>query len=400
MSVINIANIGGRYPSISPRALPENGAQISTNLLARTPEFRPLHQDLAVATVPVNNPRTLHRLARKADGTFNSDMAAGWISSDRVVNYVKGPLNDDTTDRGYYTYGDGLSPPGTIDTSLVSRQLGVPAPTTAPTGSITLGDEFTPEELAAGLLAAQQAAHDALANNTSIAWLGANHPGTGRPGYIDRASMTADIPDGSQVLRVFRVSSAGGANNGVITNTYSSLTPEQASWIFDPALGGFYATANGTHPAWTGNVNDHYCIPLAVYGRTNILTVASSFALQDVKRPGSVSAGYPDGELLFTGPQVSTIVSAVNALISPTGNTIGPALESLKAKASDVMALIDTGSGGAVKASVAQFYAGVANPAIASASDVLAELIWQKAQAIATAPAPFVAPVYPNNNDR
>ena len=147
MAIIKITNFAGELPSVSPRTLPAAAAQIARNLLASTPEFRPLPSDVAVAVSTIINPKTLHRLARKADGSFSADMAVGWITSSQEVSYVKGQIDDDTTERTYYTFDDGLTPPRALDALGRDRKMGVPQPGNAPGTELAAGanafDQYT-----------------------------------------------------------------------------------------------------------------------------------------------------------------------------------------------------------------------------------------------------------------
>ena len=145
MSAITIPSVGGIRPSTLPRALVPNDGQTANNILARTSEFRPLQNDLVVRVDSgIDNPKTLYRTARDANGNFTSDMTVNWRADAKDVNYVKGQVNDDKTERTYYTQGDGLAAPRVFSVAEVNpnggfkvgidKLLGVPAPATAPLG--------------------------------------------------------------------------------------------------------------------------------------------------------------------------------------------------------------------------------------------------------------------------
>lgn len=150
MAVFKIENFGGELPSVSPRALPADAAQTNRNLFLATREFRPLKADAPVASCEAGT-KTLHRFARKPDGTFNSDPTTGWITSTDERSYVKGQINDERTERTYLTFDDGSARPRVIDASGADRLLGVPRPT-KPTVAGVIKDEFTVEEASAFLL--------------------------------------------------------------------------------------------------------------------------------------------------------------------------------------------------------------------------------------------------------
>lgn len=144
MASIKIDNFGGELPSVSPRSLPADAAQENRNLYLATREFRPLKADATVAACP-SGTKTLHRFARKADGSFNADTTTGWITSTQERSYVKGQINDERTERTYYTVDDGSVRPRAIDVNGADRVLGVPRPTKT-TVSLDVVEEFTPEE--------------------------------------------------------------------------------------------------------------------------------------------------------------------------------------------------------------------------------------------------------------
>lgn len=145
MPVIRLQNFGGELPSASARALPPNAARTSRNLLATSGEFRPLASDLATATAGVSNPKTLYRMSRGVGGAFNTIMATGWIANAAEVNYVKGQIDDDLTERTYYTFGDGSAPPRATNVNSVDRLLGVPPPN-KPAATHNVVNEYTVDE--------------------------------------------------------------------------------------------------------------------------------------------------------------------------------------------------------------------------------------------------------------
>ncbi len=146
MPVIKFDNFGGEFPSVSPRNLPPGAAQVHRNLYLLTGEFRPLKTDTNVATT-TSGTKTLHRFARAADGSFNQTFTSGWITSTGERSYVKGQINDERTERTYYTFDDGSARPRITDVNGSDRVLGVPRPT-KPTVTLNAADELTAEEAA------------------------------------------------------------------------------------------------------------------------------------------------------------------------------------------------------------------------------------------------------------
>lgn len=134
MTVIKIDSFGGEMPSVSPRALPANAAQINSNLFLASPEFRPLMQDEAIGTAAADT-KTLHRLHGSTT----------WISSTQERSYVKGQVNDEKTERTYLTADDGSATPRAIDNAGADRTLGVYRPA-KPAVALVATDEITQDE--------------------------------------------------------------------------------------------------------------------------------------------------------------------------------------------------------------------------------------------------------------
>lgn len=144
MTAFNIVNFGGEQPSVSPRAIQAPFAQKNRNLLLTTAEFRPLSTDRDVADVPAGT-NTIYRFSRDVTGAFNATPGTNWITSTELRSYVKGQVNDERTERTYYTNDMGTSRPRAVDNNGQDRLLGVPRP--GPVGvTPNITDEFTPEE--------------------------------------------------------------------------------------------------------------------------------------------------------------------------------------------------------------------------------------------------------------
>ena len=144
MTIIKIDNFGGELPSVSPRAVQAPFAQKNLNLYLATTEFRPLAQDISVASAPAGT-RTLHRFSRDATGAFNATPGTNWITSTELRSYVKGQINDERTERTYLTIDDGSARPRVIDNTGQDRLLGVPKPASVALEHIVT-EEFTPDE--------------------------------------------------------------------------------------------------------------------------------------------------------------------------------------------------------------------------------------------------------------
>lgn len=379
MATLVINNIGGVFPAILARNLPDTGAQKAENLLARTPEFRPLADDSNASTAPAGT-QTLYRFARKDDGTFNSDPSTGWLTSTSYISYVKGQLDDDAKERTYYTYNDGSAAPRARDVTGADRVLGVPAPAKL-SGLLTVVDEFTTEERTAGIDAITVEAEEILADNITTAYTGMTSPGTGTAGLVDWVTLDPSRADPGHVLRVFRLSSTTGTL-GAITNTYSSMPVETASWVTDPRLGGYIYTGNNSL-SWAGGNYDHVAVPLPVYAKGFTFdSTAAAADLATLQTPGTSSP-------LLTGSQITELMNYINDQINPAGQSLKPKFDALKAKAADVLALFNGDASAVSKAEVQSFYTSVAQSVITSETNSFAEAIFLMASNIATA-EPFV----------
>ena len=143
MTIIKIDNFGGELPRVSPRALGE-AAQVNSNLLATSTEFRPLQADATITTAPAGA-QTLYRMSRDGSGNLHTSDSAGWIAEATYKSYVKGQIADDATERTYVTFNDGSAAPRAIDATGQNRVLGVPNPASL-TVALNAVDEFTQDD--------------------------------------------------------------------------------------------------------------------------------------------------------------------------------------------------------------------------------------------------------------
>lgn len=292
MSVVKITQIGSVRPSVHPRALANDDAQAVRNLLARTNEFRPLGTDVQVATSAVANPQLLYRMPRKADGSLNSDMSQGWITSGHVTNYARGQLDDNTTERTYYTRADGSEPPRVLDATGQDRQLGVPAMTTPPVAQVQTVYSFTEEQKRIENGQAQQLVVQMAEAHAQPALVGPvfggsvwtisrladpNGPiigedpltGTPPPGWLLESNVNPSDESRCILLRVFALD----PSTKRIISTYSGMPTTEATWVLDPALGGYYADrpAGVTLPSWADGHSAWWVIPLRAYAQADRL---------------------------------------------------------------------------------------------------------------------------------
>jgi hypothetical protein len=379
--VIRIQQFGGMKPSSAARALPDVGAQAAVNLDPTTMEFRPLDADTqVVASSGATNPTTLYRLDRKVDGSFNTTMTSGWIVRGADMSFVRGQINNDTTERTYATFNDASQAPRDYDVNDTStgRQLGVPAPATKPTITVNVVDEFTTDERSSGIAAAYGLVTQAIRDALTLSWLGDTNPGTTTSGYVNYQDPPYTPITQAQQARCYRLASVNGADNGALVNTYSSAGPDAFTWIWDAQVHPILATSISSSPSWQGGspgqYYDHLCIPFFAYGKGySINTSQLTTALAAIARPGATA-----GEKLLTSDQISGttgIVTRMTTYTNPAG-TIKPQIDALKQKVSQIKVLLDGGATAAAAAQMATFYAktdvkAVFDTAIANIADTI-----------------------------
>lgn len=354
MAVIRIVDFGGLVPRLDARMLPAGAAQTASNLAQGTPEFRPVPAaTTVVAASGVTNPLTIYRLQRKADGAFNTDFtsASTWKINAAYVNYVRGQNNGDETERTYLSFNDGSAAPRVIDATGSDRQLGVPKPGGEPGVLVNAADEFTDEDRAYQINhIAEYIRNTAKAFFLTPVWRGADRPGTGTSGYMDRDTVPGIDPEEGQQLRVFRYSSTGGALGGTVSNLYTGA-PGSFDWMF--SIDGFWKTATASWPSWAGTTNDHWCIPFHAYGLTyDINEVSLLGTLEGMEKPGADA-----GTKLLTPAQAAAIKDAVVEMSTNQWTDVQPKINALRAKYTQVKTLLDGGTNSTQKAAITAFYA-------------------------------------------
>jgi hypothetical protein len=352
VAVIKITNFGGLRPRVSPRALPDDGAQTANNLMPTTTEFRPLLDDsTTVANSGVNNPVTIYRLQHNADGSLNTDFATAgrWQISGVEKSFVKGQLNDDATERTYVTFNDASQAPRVIDATGEDRKLGVPAPTSALTVAVDTSGRFSPDDRTTALQAALQTALTAVRANVTPVWRGAPHPGTSVAGYVDAtAANNFAVPNDQYMARAYRLSGVGGS----VSNPYSTVPAANFSWIFDPLLGGSAGTAAAS-PAWAGGAGTpHWVLEFSAYGLTfDLDSAACTTALAAIPMPGMT-----DGTKLLTTAQVTEVVNKLVEVVDYNGADIKPKIDALSSQVTAIKTLLDGSATASIAATVQAFY--------------------------------------------
>ena len=135
--LIHLKDFAGLVPKISDRSIPPNAASVATNTQLYSGEVRGLREPLNVADLSAE-PFTVKRAYRLSDGSTSiADAPGDWVAfDDEEVNFIRGSLKNDQFDR-YYAAGGTQAPvvasAATWAASGTPYDLGVPAPTVAPT---------------------------------------------------------------------------------------------------------------------------------------------------------------------------------------------------------------------------------------------------------------------------
>jgi len=387
VAVLKFTALGGIEPSVPARALADNGAQLARNINPGSPTFRPLLGDEVVATSEYASPQTLYRFDRNPDGTLNTNEAAGWKTNPGVLNLVHQQLNDDVTGKIYYTPADGSAPMRWHNAAGTDRQVGVPAPTAAPTiDSINDSYVFTQDVRGAELRAVLAQAERIVLANCAPAWAGPDTPlpeGWVRSSDFVQPSDPRYAQAQREVLRVFAL--RGGATAGsAIANTFSAMPPAEAAWVLDPTLGGETITLNGTEPvpAWAAGYTRFWCIPARAFAQVYDLDAASIRAnLLLLKMPGTQGA-----QPLLSAAQADAIVLRLQEHGDKDGARVGPLIAALRAKIFNAAEIFTAGGKVNLADQTADFYRRLdVQASLQSAVEVFAEAIWGMVRSIGVA---------------
>ncbi|WP_225784657.1 hypothetical protein [Xenophilus sp. Marseille-Q4582] len=381
MAVLRITAFKGIFPSVSPRALPDDAAMVAENISSRVGEFLPrgTDQDLAAGLLGA---KTIYRHSRTASGGFHADLTTGWRTNGKAMNIAKGQINDNTEDRLYMTAMDGSEPTSVITAAGAFRLVGVPAPAGIPAATVNVVDELTWEERNSGYETALTAAEQAIRANLSEKWVGIPRPGVGTPGVVD-VSLT-HFPEAVPFMvgRLYRLASS----DGQISDAYTGADPTVMSWVMDPMLKGLNVGVLTSPPAWAGS-SPHYGLGLYAYGRAySIDKPAAAAALATITLPG--------GETMFPPDQIATIVNGIESVLDDNQGTVRSSKDAITNKMNEVLGLLAGGARSNLIAATAEFYAkGDVAGAINSALDTFTSEVYKQAvQVWSTPPTPVYDP--------
>lgn len=247
MAVIKLQSFGGELPSASARALPATAARTSRNLLPTINEFRPLASDSVAATSGVSNPKTLYRMSRGVGGAFNTNMATGWIVNANEVNFVKGQIDDDLTERTYYTFGDGSAAPRAVNVNGVDRLLGVPPPAKPAVTHNVINEYTVDEDVKARIDIPIEIFNDIKASLSGTLYGNAPTPApsAGAFGWLAHGTATTPaLPTTNNGEWAFMAPMVAGAAGG-----YVMQYPEQANFLLATEFAG-KQVAYGANQYW------------------------------------------------------------------------------------------------------------------------------------------------------
>lgn len=314
MAVVKIVNFGGILPAVTHRALPPNAATVASNLLARTPEFRPLLSATEYANVlgSTYNPATIYRLERTSGGALNDDPSTGWLAYSAPTVHARWPINDNATARTTVSSATGAYAPRVVNATGADRLLGVPAPTDAPTVSVTVGAYFTAEERAALMESLKSQMVGALFTGLTRAKIGADYTNNATEGYLEDGAEEAANP----VLHRWRVHRYD-AVHGTITDRYTAGDNADVAWLRSCGFGGWAEVGASGWPAWMGATGTiHYALDYPAYGAGWKFDAATAQAALealdhvDSTQASAIASFYED----WFDPRGTQLSSVVNAL--------------------------------------------------------------------------------------
>jgi hypothetical protein len=314
MASIILRSFGGMAPSANDKAISESTATWVQNLNLRYGDFRPLPAPSFVASA-------------SAGGTlYKFETTSGFITRPGEVNFVRGQIPTDATERTYYT-GDGL--PKVTDNTGAVRQLGVPCPAAAPTVAVNVVDEYSTDDAAA-------ASSAKLAELTKVVLDHATHPYIGITDAELAPKFDHFTGEGEWVYS-FRI--PGTMINGLFYPT-------------NPAHRNLMDNRLGFHLVLVGGVEVGYAY-IHVRGYNIVYDAGLKPALLAITAPDDAT------KAMLTNAQADTIVGSLTDALRPADAARDTAIITLRSTFNEFVALADNGSvtAGAATGSMADFYA-------------------------------------------
>jgi len=357
MAVIKINTFGGELPSVSSRALPAQAARTSRNLLATSNEFRPLMGQQLFSTTVVNNPKTIRRFFRASPGAGGADLVdltASWAASAEFLSLARGQLDDDETERTFYTAEAGGAL--VFDNTGFSKLLGVPAPT-VPTLVHGVVNEYSVDEDRKARVRIPQEMLDAVVSAGSEIRIGdAPTPAVG-------VSTAGWLSHEDAVAAGLTVTKRAGDWAYMAPMSGGKLTLPETTYLLATEFGGSQVTYQ-TRTYWA------ICVGVQGIGYSiNSATLLASFKAITTPDPDvvrTVGASYDTIHQQFTNAECQGSVDTVVAEYAQTNPKLVPSLRQLAVARDDVnLALTNFANQTVLAATVTAFY---------SKSDVAAEI--------------------------
>ena len=275
MAYFKLITFGGIAPQLSPRLLADTLAQTAENVILDSGRLVPLTDNSTVQALDTTGQNSIFK--------YETGGNTYWLEwADEGVDVVLGPIAGDNTDRVYWT-GESGSFPRMSNNTLVttggapypnsSYRLGIPAPTAAPTTSVSGTDDGTQTKYSTSYVYTFVSAY-------------------GEEGPPSAASTVFNKVDGQTVTisnLETSLSGAGRTNTNITkkriyrSNTGSNTTAFQ--FVKEITLATASTTDNANNSALAEVIPSTYWIP----------------------PPNEVSADYPDGPLKGLTPMPNGI---------------------------------------------------------------------------------------------
>lgn len=256
MSVLKLAGFAGEMPRVTPRLLPDTGAQIAQSVRLEDGELSPFRKPAPIYDLPGAVAGTVKTIYKHL---------TDWLYWTTVVDAVPGPV---AQDRLYYT-GDGV-PKMRVGSTVYPLAVAAPvaALTTARTGSLgsiqntvlyvftwvtSFGEESAPSPISADLLVSP-------GNSVTLSGFPAT-PG-GRSITLQRIyrSQTGSAGGTSLFFIAERAASTGNYSDPLTANDFVEPLPS-LDWTTPPAaLEGLTAMPNGMMAGYLGK-DLYFCEP-------------------------------------------------------------------------------------------------------------------------------------------
>lgn len=331
MSVIRLEKFNGMAPSANPEYIRDDLAVFAKNVDLRFQDLRPLKTPQFVASAAAGS--TLYKFS--GSSTF--------ITKSGDVNFVRGQIPTDSTERTYYT-GDGA--PKVTDLTLAVRTLGVPSPAAAPVCTKNTVQSFTVDDS----VAARSAVPATLAKliKATLVWTYKGLPD---------ADLTDLVAVSSRPWE-FDVARPGSSASGnfVPTNAADlSLMTSELKYFTD---------------------STSLYVPLFVRGgvwSVNETTLSAALTALPSADPTSTSP-------MFSPAQVAAMIPAIQAYFSSRDKEIAAIVPRIKAEKTDFMRLLSNPESisSIVSGSIASYYAksstvALLNGYVAAAANALVD---------------------------